>query len=146
MIEFARHVLGLSEANSAELCPDTPDPVIDLMPDQNGVENLGGTMRLGKYPCRLAENSAVRRIFAQELIDERHRHRYEVNNEYRALYENAGIRLSGISPDGRIVEMIELPEHPWYIACQFHPEFKSRPNRPHPLFADFVKAAMGRRG
>ena len=146
MIEFARHVLGLSEANSAELCPDTPDPVIDLMPDQNGVENLGGTMRLGKYPCRLAENSAVRRIFAQELIDERHRHRYEVNNEYRVLYENAGIRLSGISPDGRIVEMIELPEHPWYIACQFHPEFKSRPNRPHPLFADFVKAAMGRRG
>ncbi len=142
MIEFARHVLEYKEANSAELCPDTPFPVIDLMPDQNGIENLGGTMRLGKYPCRLSKNSAALRIYGEEMIFERHRHRYEVNNEYREAYEKAGMMMSGVSPDGRIVEMIELPEHPWFVACQFHPEFKSRPNRAHPLFADFVRAAM----
>ncbi len=142
MIEFARHVLEYKEANSSELCPDTPDAVIDLMPDQNGIENLGGTMRLGKYPCRLADSSASRRIYGEEMIFERHRHRYEVNNKYREQYEKAGMSMSGISPDGRIVEMIEISEHPWFIACQFHPEFKSRPNRAHPLFADFVRAAM----
>jgi CTP synthase len=144
MIEFARHVLEYKEANSSELCPDTPDAVIDLMPDQNGIENLGGTMRLGKYPCRLAENSVSRRIYGEEMIFERHRHRYEVNNKYREQYEKDGMRMSGVSPDGRIVEMIEIPEHPWFIACQFHPEFKSRPNRAHPLFADFVRAAMNK--
>lgn len=142
MIEFARHVLKYKEANSAELCPDTPYPVIDLMPDQNGVENLGGTMRLGKYPCRLSKNSIALRIFGEEMIFERHRHRYEVNNKYREQYENAGMKMSGVSPDGRIVEMIEIPGHPWFVACQFHPEFRSRPNRAHPLFADFIRAAM----
>jgi len=144
MVEFARHVLQYKEANSSELYPDTPDPVIDLMPDQNGIENLGGTMRLGKYPCHLEEGSASRRIYGEELIFERHRHRYEVNNKYREQYEQAGMRMSGVSPDGRIVEMIEIPEHPWFIACQFHPEFRSRPNRAHPLFADFVRAAMNK--
>ncbi len=142
MIEFARHVLKYKEANSAELCPDTPYPVIDLMPDQNGVENLGGTMRLGKYPCRLSKNSIALRIFGEEMMFERHRHRYEVNNKYREQYENAGMKMSGVSPDGRIVEMIEIPGHPWFVACQFHPEFRSRPNRAHPLFADFIRAAM----
>ncbi|MBN1892240.1 MAG: CTP synthase [Clostridiales bacterium] len=142
MIEFARNVLGLTDANSAELCPETPDAVIDLMPDQNGIENLGGTMRLGKYPCRLSKNTAVREIYGEEMIFERHRHRYEVNNRYREQYVRSGMIMSGLSPDERIVEMIELSEHLWFIACQFHPEFKSRPNRPHPLFADFVRAAM----
>jgi CTP synthase len=142
MIEFARHVLEYKEANSSELCPDTPDAVIDLMPDQNGIENLGGTMRLGKYPCRLSKSSAARRIYGEEMIFERHRHRYEVNNKYREQFEQAGMKMSGVSPDGRIVEMIELPDHPWFVACQFHPEFKSRPNRAHPLFADFIRAAI----
>lgn len=144
MVEFARSVLGIPEANSAELCPETPDPVIDRMPDQNDVKDLGGTMRLGRYPCVISKNSVAREVYGEDNVFERHRHRYEVNNAYRQRYERAGMRMSGVSPDGRIVEMIEIPDHPWYIACQFHPEFKSRPNRPHPLFADFVRASMNR--
>ena len=99
-------------------------------------------MRLGKYPCRLSKSSAARRIYGEEMIFERHRHRYEVNNKYREQFEQAGMKMSGVSPDGRIVEMIELPDHPWFVACQFHPEFKSRPNRAHPIFADFIRAAI----
>lgn len=142
LIEFARNVLRLENANSSELDPRTPYPVIDLMPEQNGVTQLGGTMRLGQYPCRLTANSKAHAAYGQDLIHERHRHRYEVNNDYRERFESNGILLAGTSPDNRIVEMIELRGHDWYVACQFHPEFKSRPNRPHPLFLGFVEAAM----
>lgn len=141
VVEFARNAAGLKEAGSRELHPDTPDPVIDLMPEQNGVEDLGGTLRLGAYPCVLAEGSRARELYQAETISERHRHRYEVNNAYRELLEASGMVLSGLSPDGRIVEMIELKDHPFFIATQAHPEFKSRPNRAHPLFRGFVKAA-----
>ena len=132
MIEYARNVLGFKDANSSEFDPSTTYPVIDLMPEQRQVENLGATMRLGKYPCKLREGSS-------------HRHRYEVNNTYRNEYEKFGMVLSGQAPDGHVVEMIELPEHMWYVACQFHPEFKSRPNRPHPLFRCFIEAAKKNR-
>ena len=122
--------------------PDTSHPVISLMPDQNGVEDLGGTLRLGAYPCVLAEDSLAYRLYGTGEIQERHRHRYEVNNEYREALLQNGMKLSGISPDGRIVEMIELPDHPYFLATQAHPEFKSRPNRPHPLFAGLIRAAV----
>jgi CTP synthase len=112
------------------------------MPEQKDVDQLGGTMRLGQYPCKLDENSKVRKLYGSDVIYERHRHRYEVNNKYRQELSDAGMMLSGISPDGRIVEMIEIPSHPFFVASQFHPEFKSRPNRPHPLFAGFIKAAI----
>jgi CTP synthase len=146
LIEFARNVLHLENANSAELDPETRYPVIDLMPEQNGVTQLGGTMRLGQYPCCLASESKSHAVYGQDLIQERHRHRYEVNNDYRAQFESNGVLMAGTSPDNRIVEMIELPGHPWYVACQFHPEFKSRPNRPHPLFLGFIEAAMKSEG
>ncbi|MCU0280468.1 MAG: CTP synthase, partial [Acidimicrobiia bacterium] len=145
VIEFARHRLGLAEAHSTEFDPTTLHPIIDLMEEQESVEEKGGTMRLGLYAARLAEGSLARRLYGQELIYERHRHRYEVNNRYRADLEAAGLALSGISPDGRLVEMIELPGHPYFIASQFHPEFKSRPDAPHPLFAGLVRAARERR-
>jgi CTP synthase len=145
VIEFARHRLGLAEAHSTEFDPTTLHPVIDLMEEQESVEEKGGTMRLGLYAARLAEGSLARRLYGQELIYERHRHRYEVNNRYRADLEAAGLALSGISPDGRLVEMIELPGHPYFIASQFHPEFKSRPDAPHPLFVGLVRAARERR-
>lgn len=141
MIEFARNVLDFEDANSVEFNQYTDHPVIALMPEQREVKDMGATMRLGKYPCKLKEGSKVAECYASELIEERHRHRYEVNNLYRADYEANGLVVAGQSPDGRIVEMIELPGHPWYVACQFHPEFKSRPNRPHPLFKSFVGAA-----
>jgi CTP synthase len=141
VVEFARSVAGLAEANSSEINPSTPHPVIDLMPEQSGVENMGGTMRLGLYPCKLAPGTKAMESYGEELIYERHRHRYEFNNEYREVLQQAGLLLSGTSPDGRLVEMIELPNHPWFVAVQFHPEFLSRPNRPHPLFRNFVKAA-----
>ncbi len=141
MIEFARNVIGYADANSSELAPDTTHPVIDLMPEQKGVTDLGGTMRLGAYPCVLKKGSKASEIYGVQEIQERHRHRYEVNNEYRDMYEEKGMSLSGTSPDGRIVEMIELKGHPYYIATQAHPEFKSRPNHAHPLFAGLVKAA-----
>ena len=143
-IEFARHVLGWTDAHSAEFAPDTAHPVIHLMPDQQGVTEKGGTMRLGRYPCRLAEGSRARTLYGEAEIFERHRHRYEFNNDYRAAFQAHGMALAGTSPDGRLVELIELPHHPWFVAAQFHPEFLSRPNRPHPLFRGFVQAALAR--
>ncbi len=145
IIEYARNVIGYGDANSAEIDPGTKYPVIDLMPEQKDVDQLGGTMRLGQYPCALNENSKAYAVYGQSLIHERHRHRYEVNNDYRDALVDAGMLISGTSPDNRIVEMVELEDHPWYVACQFHPEFKSRPNRPHPLFTGFVEAALADR-
>ncbi len=142
IVEYARHCCGLDDAHSIELNPATKHPVIALMPDQNGVEDIGGTLRLGSCPCILDAGSKAYQVYGTELIHERHRHRYEVNNDYRATLIENGMSLCGISPDGRIVEMLELPNHPWFIATQAHPELKSRPNRPHPLFAGFVGAAL----
>ena len=145
IVEFARHVVGFDDAHSVELDETTTHPVIHLMPDQNGIEDIGGTLRLGSYPCVLDKSSKSFEVYGEELIHERHRHRYEVNNDYRDDLIKAGMKLSGISPDGRIVEMIEIPEHPWFIATQAHPELKSRPNRPHPLFREFIRAAVNHR-
>ena len=142
IVEFARNVVGYNDAHSIELNPSTTHPVIALMPDQNGVEDIGGTLRLGSYPCVLEKDSLAYQLYGEDTIHERHRHRYEVNNDYRAVLMERGLRLSGISPDGRIVEMCELPSHPFFIATQAHPELKSRPNRPHPLFKGFVGAAL----
>lgn len=142
IVEFARNVCKLSGANSIELDPETKYPVIALMPEQNGVVNLGGTLRLGAYPCKLKQNSLAEKVYGAQLISERHRHRYEVNNDYREILEAKGMSLSGLSPDGRIVEMIELTDHPYFIATQAHPEFKSRPDEPHPLFKGLVEAAL----
>jgi len=141
IIEFARNVCGRTEANSVEFNPSTVDPVICLMDSQRKVTTKGGTMRLGQYATSLREGSRVEGVYADREIMERHRHRYEVNNEYRELLEGQGLIMSGTSPDQGLVEMIELPDHPWFIACQFHPELKSRPTRPHPLFASFIEAA-----
>ena len=141
VIEFGRSRLGLSQANSSEFDPTTPDPVIDLMGSQQDIEDKGGTMRLGIYAAKLAEGSLARRLYGQELIYERHRHRWEVNNRYRRDLETAGLVCSGVAPDDSLVEIIELPDHPFFIASQFHPEFKSRPNHAHPLFAGLVGAA-----
>ena len=141
VVEFARSVAGIPDAHSSEINPATPHPVIDLLPDQVDVENKGGTMRLGLYPCKIAPGTKAMEIYGTELIHERHRHRYEFNNAYRERLGQAGLVFSGTSPDGRLVEMIELKGHPWFVAVQFHPEFTSRPNRPHPLFRDFVRAA-----
>ena len=142
IVEFARNVIGYNDAHSIELNPSTTHPVIALMPDQNGVEDIGGTLRLGAYPCVLDKDSRAYQIYGQEMIYERHRHRYEVNNDYRNVLTGHGLRLSGMSPDGRIVEMCELTEHPFFVATQGHPELKSRPNKPHPLFQSFVEAAL----
>jgi CTP synthase len=141
-IEFARHVCGLDKANSTEVDPNTPHPVVDLMPDQRGVTDKGATMRLGAYPCTLKPGTKAFEAYGTGDISERHRHRWEVNNNYRDALERHGMVLSGLSPDGRLVEMIELPQHPYFVACQFHPEFKSRPGAPHPLFSRFIKAAV----
>ena len=119
-------------------------PVIDLMPEQRDIEDMGGTMRLGIYPCKIHENTLAYEIYNDELIYERHRHRYEFNNEFRDSLASKGLVLSGLSPSERLVEIVELKDHPWYIGVQFHPEFKSRPNRPHPLFRDFIKASIGK--
>ncbi|HBT64317.1 MAG TPA: CTP synthase [Ruminococcaceae bacterium] len=142
VIEFARNVLGYADANSSEIDPTTTHPIINLMPDQLNVNQLGGTMRRGKYPCVLDINSKAYQDYGEELIYERHRHRYELNNDYREEIEKSGIILAGISPDKHIVEMIEIADHPWFVGCQFHPEFKSRPNRPHPLFRGLIAAAL----
>ncbi len=139
-VEFARKVIGLKDANSTEFDPFTPHPVIDIMEEQKNIKKLGGTMRLGSYPCKLLEGSKVREIYGTSLIHERHRHRYEFNNSYREIFQNMGMVFSGLSPDERLVEIIELRDHPWYIGCQFHPEFKSKPFKPHPLFVSFIKA------
>ncbi|MCI6552211.1 MAG: CTP synthase [Lachnospiraceae bacterium] len=142
IVEYARNVLGFRDAHSVELDPNTTHPVIALMPDQNGVEDLGGTLRLGSYPCVLDRDSLSYRLYGEDTIFERHRHRYEVNNDYRSALTEHGMRLSGLSPDGRIVEMCEIPDHPFFVATQAHPELKSRPNRPHPLFRGFISAAV----
>lgn len=146
VIEFARNVCAMKKANSSEFIPDTPYPVIDLMSDQEDVTEKGGTMRLGIYPCKLKDSTKARKLYDnKEIIYERHRHRYEVSNELRPILEKAGLIISGTSPDGRLVEIIELKDHPYFEATQAHPEFKSRPNRPHPLFLGFIEAALKER-
>jgi len=142
VIEIARHRAGMATANSTEFLADTPYPVIDLMPEQQTVEDMGGTMRLGSYPCALTLGTKVQAIYEETLIFERHRHRFEVNNTYRDALQDAGLVLSGLSPDNRLVEILELIDHPWFIGTQFHPEFQSRPNRPHPLFRGFIEASL----
>ena len=144
VIEFARNVIGLKEANSSEFLPEGKESVIDIMPDQRGVRK-GGTMRLGAYPCKTKENSLLRKLYGEEMISERHRHRYEFNNDFRTLFEKFGMVLSGTSPDDKLVEAVEIPSHPFFIAVQFHPEFKSRPQRPHPCFSGLIKASLERR-
>ena len=141
IVEYARNVLGYHDAHSIEMNPNTMHPVIALMPDQNGIEDICGTLRLGAYPCVLADGSKAQELYGTKEISERHRHRYEVNNDFRKALTENGMVLSGVSPDGRIVEMVELSDHPFYIATQAHPEFKSRPNRPHPLFRGLIAAA-----
>lgn len=145
VIEFGRHVMGLAGAHSTEFEKDTAHPVICLLDEQRNVTNMGGTMRLGTMPCHLDRHSAAGRAYGQEMIDERHRHRYEFNNVYRQQFEAGGMRFAGTSPDGKLVEIVELAEHPWFVAVQFHPEFKSKPLKSHPLFAGFVGAAIERR-
>lgn len=142
VVEFARHVLQLTDANSAEFSETSQNPVIALMPDQVHVTEKGGTMRLGRYPCVLLEGTCSRALYGASEISERHRHRFEFNNDYRQALQDKGMILAGLSPNGRLVEIIELPDHPWFVGAQFHPEFKSRPDRPHPLFYGFVKAAV----
>ncbi|AIQ50199.1 MULTISPECIES: CTP synthase [Paenibacillus] len=142
VIEYGRSILGLAGANSSEIDPATPHALIDLLPEQKDIEDMGGTMRLGLYPCKLLPDSLAMSCYEDELVYERHRHRYEFNNAYRDEIEKAGLVISGTSPDGRLVEIVELPGHPWFLAVQFHPEFISRPNRPQPLFREFVKASL----
>ena len=142
IVEFARSICGIKDANSSEFDPDSPNPVIHIMESQKYLKEMGGTMRLGSYPCVLNENSQAFRAYGVELINERHRHRYEVNNDYRRVLQEHGMVLSGLSPDGNLVEMIELKDHPYFVGCQFHPELKSRITRPHPLFVSFVNAAI----
>ena len=144
VVEFARHVVGYNDAHSIELDPNTTHPVIALLPEQDDIEDIGGTLRLGSYPCVLDKSSLAYKLYGEETIHERHRHRYEFNNDYRKVLTENGMMLSGISPDGRIVEMVELPDHPFFIGTQAHPELKSRPNRPHPLFRGFVEAAVAK--
>jgi CTP synthase len=144
VVEWARHVAHLERADSSEFDPDTPNPVISLLPEQQDVVDLGGTMRLGLYPCRLTPDTLASRLYGKEVVYERHRHRYEFNNAYRNLFFESGYRVSGTSPDGRLVEIVELPGHPFFIASQFHPEFQSRPSSPHPLFLGLVEAALNR--
>ncbi len=144
VIEFARHVAGMADANSTEFSEKTAHPVIALMPDQVNVTDKGGTMRLGKYPCILLEGGRSRALYGTAEISERHRHRFEFNNDFREELQRRGLVLAGLSPNGKLVEIVELPDHPWFVGVQFHPEFKSRPDRPHPLFCGFVKAAVER--
>ncbi len=146
VIDFAREILEAPDANSTEFAAFTSTPVIDLMPEQRDVANMGGTMRLGLYPCRLQPGTKAHAAYGEEVVYERHRHRFEFNNEYREVLSEAGMIFSGLSPNGRLVEIIELQDHPWFVASQFHPEFRSRPLRPHPLFRDFVGSAVTRSG
>ena len=142
VIEFARKVCGLKSANSSEFDPEAEDILIYKLRDLLGIEEMGGTMRLGAYPCQLKEGSLARRVYDQEEISERHRHRYEVNQKYLTVLKEHGLKVSGLSPDGKFVEMVEIEDHPWFLGCQFHPEYKSRPRNPHPLFVSFVAAAL----
>ena len=141
VVEFARHAAGMERAHSTEFAPDTPFPVIDIMEEQKAITSKGGTMRLGKYPCRLADGSLARSLYGTEEIEERHRHRFEMNSALRPQLEEKGMTVTGLSPDGRLPEIVEIKEHPWFVGVQFHPEFRSRPNRPHPLFTGFIGAA-----
>jgi CTP synthase len=141
-IEFARDVAMLSGANSTEVDPETPHPVIDLMETQRDLAEKGGTMRLGAYPCRLIPGTLAAHAYGESLVSERHRHRWEFNNAYRDVLERAGLRVTGVAPDDSLVEIVEVEGHPWMLGCQFHPEYKSRPTRPHPLFREFVAAAI----
>jgi CTP synthase len=143
-IEFARNVLGYGEANSTEFDPASPYPVIDLMPDQRGISEKGATMRLGVYPCQLLPGTVAAQAYGGVMVEERHRHRFEFNNAAREAFEEHGMRFSGVSPDNRLVEIAEVAEHPYMLGTQFHPEFLSRPTRPHPLFVAFLKAASER--
>jgi CTP synthase len=140
-IEFCRYALVDNKANSTEFDPETTCPIIDLMPDQQNVDNMGGTMRLGAYPCKLVAGTHAASVYEKDVVYERHRHRYEFNNHYRELLEPKGFVCSGLSLDKKLVEIAEIKDHPWMVACQFHAEFKSRPNRPHPLFLGFIEAA-----
>jgi CTP synthase len=146
VIEFARNVLNLKDADTTENTADSSNPVIHLMEEQKKIMNIGGTMRLGAFPCDLKKNSLVRKCYGKDSISERHRHRFEFNNDYRERFENAGMALSGQSPDGMLVEIVELKDHPWFVAVQFHPEFKSQPVEPHPLFRDFIGASLKYKG
>jgi CTP synthase len=145
VIEYARNVCGMSQSNSTEFRRDLDQAVICLMDSQRQITDMGGTMRLGAYPAKLRSGSRAHEAYGGLEISERHRHRYEVNNAYRDLLAEHGMRFSGVSPDGNLVEIVEVPDHPWFLGCQFHPELKSRPMRPHPLFAAFVRAAKRRR-
>ena len=142
VIEFARNVVGMKKANSTEFNKNTPYPVISLLEEQKKVKNLGGTMRLGLYPCKLKRGTFAFKAYKKTELCERHRHRYEFNNRYRSRLEKLGMRLSGICPRGDLVEIMELRIHPWFVGCQFHPEFRSKPDRCHPLFREFIKAAL----
>jgi CTP synthase len=142
IIEFARNVLQLDDSHSSEFAPECENPVVSLMESQQHVTDMGGTMRLGAYPCRLLRGSKVAEVYGIPEVSERHRHRYEVSNQYRDAFVEKGLKLSGLSPDGSLVEIIELADHPWFIGCQFHPELQSRPTRPHPLFAGLIAAAL----
>jgi CTP synthase len=142
VIEYCRNVLKYADANSTEINPNTTNPVIALMSEQENITNMGGTMRLGRYDCKLEDNSGIKNIYKAELISERHRHRYEFNNKYRGVLSDAGLKQTGLSPDNTLVEIIELPTHKWFYAVQFHPEFKSRPTKPHPLFTSFVETSI----
>jgi CTP synthase len=141
VIEWARNVLGIAEANSSELAPETPEPVVHIMPDQEKVTSKGGTMRVGDYPCRPQKHTHTGKAYGLDLVMERHRHRFELNNSYREALENSGLVIGGLSPDGNLVETGEVQGHPFMVGTQYHPEFKSRPNRPHPLFIQFIGAA-----
>jgi CTP synthase len=141
VIEFGRYALGNKHANSTEFDPETACPVICLLPEQEQIDNMGGTMRLGDYPCHLKPGTHAARVYNEQVVYERHRHRFEFNNEYREILEQKGLIGSGLSPDGQLVEIVELRDHPWMVACQFHAEFKSRPNKPHPLFLGFIDTA-----
>jgi CTP synthase len=142
VVEFARNVAGLPAATSRELDAESECAVIDLMPDQRGVLEKGATMRLGAYPCSLSDGSLARKAYRVPKVSERHRHRYEFNNEFREVLSAKGLRITGLSPDGRLVEIVEIQDHPWFLGCQFHPEFQSRPMAPHPLFREFIGAAF----
>jgi len=142
VIEYARSEAGLTGASTTEVDPDCQDPVIDLMPEQQDIEKMGGSMRLGRYPCSLEEGTRARELYGQEIVYERHRHRYEFNNRYRSILEEKGLTLAGLSPDDRLVEVVEIEDHPWFVGVQYHPEFTSRPNDPHPLFVGFLAAAL----
>ena len=142
VIEYARNVLGIKDANSGEFDKDCPHKVIDFMPGQNNEINKGGTLRLGAYPCHIKDGTVMERCYGSREISERHRHRYEFNNDYRQKLEDSGLAVSGLSPDGRLVETVEISDRPFYLGVQYHPEFKSRPNKPHPLFKGFIGAAI----